>query len=130
MQDGKGTTRVLLAEHDATMVPLCHAALQRVFGTVRVDHARGHEEAVELLRTHRYDLVLADHHLGSRRTGLDVLERATWEAPGATRVLMSGRADARLALEALRHVRVHGFLAKPGTAATLAEGLSRIMARG
>ena len=129
MQDGKGTKRVLLAEDDATMVAVCQAALQRVFGAVRVDHARGHEEALALLRTHRYDLVLADHYLGSRRTGLDVLETATWEAPGAVRVLMSGHADARLALEALRHVRVHGFLAKPGTAAGLAEGLSRIMAR-
>lgn len=112
-------TSVLVVEDDATF----RSSIARDLGLRGVDVriAAGAEEAVDVLQSARFDVLLTDLRLGGR-DGIDLLKRARTIAPGTRAILMSGFATARdyqRAIE-LGAVRV---LCKPFTSAELMQAI-------
>lgn len=104
--------RILLAEDDETMRRAVRAILERAVSPMpHVDEAASGEEALLLLRSHPYALVMADQYM-ERVSGIDLLEAARQEQPIARRILLTGRADVDLAAEAIDRARLHGFVTK------------------
>jgi DNA-binding NtrC family response regulator len=78
----------------------------------RVLSAASADEALEVLRREKVDLIMADH-LMPGMSGLDFLRLARDRFPDAARIMLTGHADAELILKALHEGEVHRFLVKP-----------------
>lgn len=74
-------------------------------------YAASPAEAIELLRRHRFDVVLADM-LMPGMDGLELLEEARQVCPGSRGILMSGRMTNAMARSAIRR-GAYDVLAKP-----------------
>jgi serine/threonine-protein kinase len=88
-------------------------ALQVVFRrgydvTVTTD---GHE-AIELLKTRRFDVVVSDQRMPAI-PGIEVLRQARDFSPRTVRILLTGYSDTDAILGAINDVEVHRFLQKP-----------------
>lgn len=117
--------RILVVDDDPVIRTLCRRILQDAAPEgVTVDDAPTAEDAVVLLRTHPYAIVLSDHHMATMN-GIDLLEVALREQPDCLRILMTGRAQLELVQEALTRARIDGFIPKPST---LTEMRARLMA--
>jgi DNA-binding NtrC family response regulator len=117
----KATVRVLVVDDDRTLREGCASVLQAEGYNVTVC-GRG-DEAVELVRQRRFDLVLVDLYM-TPASGLDVL-RATLEANRSTIVVvMTGNPSVQSSVEALRQ-GAWDYLPKPFSATHLEVLLGR-----
>lgn len=69
-------------------------------------------EALELLKTQRVDLVLSDH-LMPNMTGLEFLKIVRDRHPDCLRMMLTGHADMQTAIDAINHGEIYRFLTKP-----------------
>ena len=74
--------------------------------------ARGPDEAWEVLSIEPVDVTISDHDM-PKMTGLDFLESVRTKYPDTMRIMASGRADLKLALEAVNAETIYRFIAKP-----------------
>ena len=117
----KATIRVLLVDDDRTLREGCATVLSAEGYNVTVC-SRG-DEAVELVRQRRFDLVLVDLYM-TPSSGLDVL-RATLDANRSTIVVvMTGNPSVQSSVEALRQ-GAWDYLPKPFSATHLEVLLGR-----
>jgi DNA-binding NtrC family response regulator len=117
----KATVRVLVVDDDRTLREGCASVLQAEGYNITVC-GRG-DEAVELVRQRRFDLVLVDLYM-TPASGLDVL-RATLEANRSTIVVvMTGNPSVQSSVEALRQ-GAWDYLPKPFSATHLEVLLGR-----
>lgn len=106
---------VLVVDDDPSTRRVMERAVSAAFGgRAQVDAAASGEDALQLLRRRPYALVVSDFQLG-HLNGIDLLEQARREHPGAVRVLVTAHAGLALAQEAIRRARVHAFFTKPFT---------------
>jgi len=82
----------------------------------RVGHittcAQNGEEALDILRTRKFDLAVLDLNLGGRADGLRVLEAIRWRWPETAAVILTGHGSLQSAMEAIRE-GVDVYLLKP-----------------
>jgi DNA-binding NtrC family response regulator len=107
--------RVLLVDDDRTLRDGCAAILQ-MDGHLVTSTGRG-DEAIELVRKRRFDLVLIDLYL-TPVTGMDVLRAALEANPDTNVVVMTGNPSVAASIEVLR-AGASEFLPKPFAAAHL-----------
>ncbi len=69
-------------------------------------------EGLEILDQEGIDLVISDNDMPAI-SGIDFLQRVRLRHPRVQRVLLTGRADLRLAMRALNEGAAHRFLQKP-----------------
>jgi serine/threonine-protein kinase len=69
-------------------------------------------EAVELLKTKRFDVIVSDQRM-PKMTGVELLRHALDLSPNTIRVLLTGYSDTDAILGAINDVEVHRFLQKP-----------------
>ncbi|MCB0162697.1 MAG: response regulator [Anaerolineae bacterium] len=94
--------KVLLVENDPNDVDLIQIALaQADFGRIDWDHVDSLSEAVETLSQTPYDLLLLDLSLPDA-WGLDTVKQVRQQTLDIPVVVLTGNADAELALEAVR----------------------------
>lgn len=70
------------------------------------------DEALELLRENRFDLVMVDLRLGGHIDGLRVLESVRWRWPATAVVILTAHGTLDSALAAIRE-GIDGYLLKP-----------------
>lgn len=70
------------------------------------------EEALDVLRRERVDVIIADHRMPGT-SGLEFLRLARDRHPDTARVMLTGHADPDLIIQALHEGEVHRFLMKP-----------------
>lgn len=69
--------------------------------------------ADQRLAANRVQIVLADHQLGGRETGLDFLARLARSHPDCFRIIFTGQTDFAFAVEAINDGHISAFLPKP-----------------
>lgn len=84
--------RMLIVDDDFMFTKMLPRLLHKRVARPQFDivTAQTPDEAMEILGTQRFDLILCDFDLKSARTGLDVLRAASAEGNGAFRVLITG----------------------------------------
>jgi CheY-like chemotaxis protein len=100
---------VLVVDDEAVVLTVLREALRR--GGYRVTTAASAEEAIDLMRKRRFDLVLTDKNLPGA-SGLDVLRAARGLAPAPAIVLITGYSSYDSAVEAL-DIGAHDYIEKP-----------------
>lgn len=101
--------RVLLVDDDALVLRSCTRTLQRAGLTVET--ADDAERALELVSTHRYDVIVSDLRMPGS-TGLEVLQRARQHDATVPFVLITGNPDLDSAITAV-NLGATGYLPKP-----------------
>lgn len=95
-----GHLRVLLVDDDEDDYLLIRELLSEMEG-LALEWADGHEEALEALSQGSYDVCLVDYRLG-RSTGLELMREAATRGNKAPMILLTGRGDREVDLEAMR----------------------------
>jgi len=106
----KDTIHTLVVDDEERIRSYIQETLQRSGHTVRV--ASSGEEALELLRDSRFDLVYLDLKLGGRVDGHRVLEGVRWRWPGTAVVILTAHGTLESAITAIEQ-GVDGYLLKP-----------------
>ncbi len=101
---------VLLVDDDRELLESLEVRLRRKGHTCAV--ANGANEARIIAETKFFDVVLSDHHMPGR-TGLDLLSELKEIQPGCARILMSGRLDLPVVMEAVNRGEIHRVVEKP-----------------
>lgn len=118
---------VLVVDDEPCSRRLMEHAVRAAFGgRAAVDGAASGEEALALLRTRSYAMVVADQQMG-RISGVDLLEAARKERPEQVRILVTAHAALALAQEAISRAKVHAFLLKPLSADELRGRLHAVL---
>lgn len=108
--------RVLIVEDEATSAILLEYQLLKL-GCAVAGIASSGEEALELVRERRPDLVFMDIHLEGNRDGIETARLIGTEA-GIPVVFMTATLDAKT-LERAGTAKPHGYLNKPFTESDL-----------
>lgn len=95
-----GHLRVLLVDDDEDDYVLIRELLSEMDG-LALEWADGHGEALKALSEGSYDVCLVDYRLG-RRSGLELMREAARRGHKAPMILLTGRGDRDVDLEAMR----------------------------
>ncbi|HVV88684.1 MAG TPA: response regulator [Kofleriaceae bacterium] len=120
MTDVAPRSRLLVVDDEPDMLDFIERATRRTYEVVRC--ANG-EDALAVLETSRFDLMVTDHKM-PRLTGLELLDRIGPLYPDMTRVLLSGYAELPDVQRAAATGRVHHYVVKPVDSRTLLAGLA------
>jgi two-component system, NtrC family, response regulator PilR len=115
--------RILIVEDDQTFRETVSEVLRDVGYKVR--GARNLKKATKRLTKHKFDLVLADVHIGDH-SGLEVLQVATQTHPDAKIVLMSAHADPEVVQQAMDSGAAR-FLPKPFRVKELLQAIEELV---
>jgi CheY-like chemotaxis protein len=100
---------VLVVDDEAVVLTVLREALRR--GGYRVTTAASAEEAIELMKQRRFDLVLTDKNLPGA-SGLEVLKAARTLSPAPAIVMITGYSSLDSAVEAME-IGAHDYIEKP-----------------
>lgn len=114
---------VLIVDDDETVILACRRHFTKHGATVEA--VTTPQAALEALGRSAFDAVVSDYQLRADLSGVDVLEATARLQPRASRILMSGVADAAVIEEARTRARIHDFVEKPMTARALVEVVGR-----
>ena len=78
----------------------------------RVLTAGGGEEALEILKHEKVDLIITDQRMPGM-TGTDLLRASMQTNPDATRIILTGYTDIEALIDAINTSRVYRFVSKP-----------------
>ena len=112
--------RVLFVDDDANVLEAYQRKLQHV---LRVRTAEGaHAGLREIQEKGPFAVVVADMHM-PLMNGIEFLKKVREIAPDTVRIMLTGNADIKLAMEAVNEGCVFRFLTKPCPAALMGESL-------
>jgi response regulator RpfG family c-di-GMP phosphodiesterase len=102
--------KVLIIDDDELLLESYPRTLRR---HIRFDTARGGTEALEKLKAgERYAVILSDLRMPGMN-GLEVLRQARELSPDSIRIILTGNADLRTAIDAVNEGNIFRFLEKP-----------------
>lgn len=117
---------VLLLEDDT---PLAEMIMNSLGGTFEIERAANVEEAVMLLGSRKFDLLLCDHLMPGGKQGLDFLVEAQERFPAAKRILMTGYMNPDLISRSMAVAGLSACLMKPFKMDDLRTELRGVLAR-
>jgi len=102
-------SKVLIVDDDVTFCLMLDTFLQK--NGFEVQQSFSFAEAIKRIKSFNPDIILTDLRLPDR-DGLDILHHSLREAPGVPVILMTGYADIRTAVQAMK-VGAFDYVAKP-----------------
>lgn len=104
------TPRALFVDDE----PYVLKALQRIFidDDIDIDLAANGEEALDFLNKNQVDLILSDHNMPGI-SGVELLRRSREIQPDCIRVLITGKGDLSIAVQAINEGHIYKFFSKP-----------------
>lgn len=111
---------VLLLEDESQLVLTMQMNLQAEF---EIESASTVEEALLLLGTRRFDVLLCDHGLPGRMQGLDFLVEAMRLQPSARRILITGYMNPDFLARSVTLAKLSAMLLKPATTPQIRKAL-------
>ncbi len=103
-------TRILLVDDEENILHGYHRVLRHVF---ELDVAIGGAQALQAMEHHGpYAVVVADMRMPGM-SGLELLTEARSRFPDTTRIMLTGNADQKTAMDAVNRGQVFRFLTKP-----------------
>lgn len=121
MDSNNETAHVLVVDDEGAIRYSVSKTLQRVGYTV--NEASTGEEALEVMKKERFDVVLTDIRMPGL-TGVELLKRIKEVSPDAIVILMTGYASLGTAVEALR-LGAHDYLIKPSSSQDIRQSVAR-----
>lgn len=121
---------ILVVDDFAQMRSTCRRMLQD-FNPIKVDACGSGDEAIELMRSNNYDIVLCDYNLGGGKDGQQVLEESRHEdilEYASIFVMITGENTKAMVMAAVEY-EPDEYLTKPFTKEVLFKRLERIAAR-
>ena len=88
-----------------------------------IETAENVDEALHLLKTKTFDLLLSDHMLPGKKQGLDFLMEAMERQPNAKRILMTGYLNPELLSRGTTMAGLSAVLLKPVDSVRLREAI-------
>jgi DNA-binding NtrC family response regulator len=105
--------QILIIDDDAALLSVMEAALVDCVERAEVHATPDGAEALELIDTGRFDLVVADHNLGDPRIdGIRLLRRLHDRFPDKLGIIVTAYASLEISIEAI-HLGAYDFLTKP-----------------
>lgn len=104
------TPRVLFVDDEPNVLK----ALRRIFldEEIEIITAESGDKGLEYLQNNPVDLILSDHNMPGL-TGVEFLRRSQEICPDAIRMLITGKGDMDLALQAINRGQIYKFFNKP-----------------
>lgn len=113
--------KILCVDDDPNILAGFQRQLRKQFA---LNTAAGGEQGLTLIRDHGpYAVVVADLHMPGLN-GIQFLSRVRQDAPDTVRIMLTGNADLRQAVEAVNEGHIFRFLTKPCPASSLAQVLA------
>lgn len=116
---------LLLLEDESQLSATVSANLANEFD---VETASTYEEAIMLLGTHKFDVLLSDQMLPGKKQGLDFLAEAMRQQPDARRILVTGYLNPELLARGVSLAQLSACLVKPVDIDKLRATIRRAMA--
>lgn len=104
-----GKPRVLFVDDERRVLNSMRIMFRREYD---LHLANSGEEALEVIRNHRIDVVIADHRM-PQMTGVEVLTQTRTLSPRTVRILLTGYADLDAVEGSINEGEVFRFLTKP-----------------
>jgi len=102
--------KVLIVDDEENVCNALRRSLRREGYEMHFAHQPS--EALEVLKQHKFDLVMSDH-LMPNMTGLDFLKVVRDRYPDSVRMMLTGHADMQTAIDAINQGEIYRFLTKP-----------------
>ena len=115
---------VLLVDDDSNILHGLTRALRHQ--PYRIHTARSGEYALQVLRTGRVDVVVADEHMPGM-SGCDLLAWVAKNCPEVARIVLTGHPTAETAIRAINEGVVYQFFTKPCDPVKLAIAISKAL---
>jgi DNA-binding NtrC family response regulator len=115
---------LLLLEDEVLLVDALRSNLENQF---EIEVAGNVEEALLLLGTRKFRVIVSDYMLPGRQQGLDFLVEALRQQPEAKRVLMTGYLNPELLARSVTLAKLSACLIKPMDIAQLRRELSALV---
>jgi adenylate cyclase len=100
---------ILICDDD----PEIRSAMRRTLRDYEIVEASSSREALDTLKTRRFDAIVSDFTMGAGADGLDLLQLAKVEYPDMVRFLVTGNRDLDVAVRAVNEGAVHRYFLKP-----------------
>jgi DNA-binding NtrC family response regulator len=100
---------ILICDDD----PDIRASMRRTLRGYEVVEASSPKEAIETLRTRKFDALVSDFSMDADSDGLDLLQHARVQYPNIVRFLVTGNRDIEVAMRAVNEGAVDRYFLKP-----------------
>jgi DNA-binding NtrC family response regulator len=100
---------ILICDDD----PDIRASMRRTLRGYEVVEASSPKEAIETLRTRKFDAIVSDFSMDADNDGLDLLQHARVQYPNLVRFLVTGNRDVEVAMRAVNEGAVDRYFLKP-----------------
>lgn len=100
---------ILICDDD----PDIRASMRRTLRGYEVVEASAPKEAIDTLRTRKFDAIVSDFSMDADSDGLDLLQHARLQHPHIVRFLVTGNRDVEVAMRAVNEGAVDRYFLKP-----------------
>jgi DNA-binding NtrC family response regulator len=100
---------ILICDDD----PDIRQAMKRTLRGYRVTETTSPREAIETLKTKKFDVIVSDFSLEAESDGLDLLQHVRVSYPEMIRFLVTGNREIEVAARAINEGSVHRYFSKP-----------------
>jgi DNA-binding NtrC family response regulator len=100
---------ILICDDD----PDIRASMRRTLRGYEVVEASSPKEAIDTLRTRKFDAIVSDFSMDADNDGLDLLQHARFQYPNIVRFLVTGNRDVEVAMRAVNEGAVDRYFLKP-----------------
>lgn len=101
--------KILMVDDD---VNLLNSMKRVLHGKLEADFAKGGAEALLLLDANEYSVIVSDMQMPGMN-GVEFLKKASLRRPDSVRVMLTGNADLKTAIDAINEGQIFRFLLKP-----------------
>lgn len=117
----------LIVDDEIDILTSLKRFLERKIPGLKVVEATSGQQALELLRKSRVDVVVTDFKM-PQMNGLDFLVEAKKVVPKVPCILMTAFPDIQLAVRAINETRIEGFVTKPIEPSNMVEVVQTVLA--
>jgi DNA-binding NtrC family response regulator len=100
---------ILICDDD----PDIRAAMRRTLRGYEIEEASSPREAIDVLKTRKFDAIVSDYSMDSDSDGLDLLQHARVQYPNTVRFLVTASRDLDVAMRAVNEGAVDRYFLKP-----------------
>ncbi len=102
--------KILLIDDEQSIVNSLNRVLRDAeYGIVTANNA---EEAMPIVEREKVDMIICDYKLGGMN-GIDFLHKVSEKYPRIINILLTGKADLDMAIDAINRTAIHKFIVKP-----------------